>query len=68
MFQRLLNRFLGIRPRNVVDNETLEQKKREFFSDYPKNPVTLPCDGSGMPALDESPSTQENVIINETIF
>ena len=70
MLQRLLNYIFGIQPSNEGNNDSFEQNKKEFYSNFPKNPVTLPNnEGSERSSQDESPSCiQENAKINKTDF
>ena len=63
MLRRILNYFRGERENS---EDSIERKKREFYENFPENPVTLPNDGPREPSSEESPqSVQENVKINK---
>ena len=69
MLRRFFTYIFGGQSSDDENEDPFEQKKKEFYRNFPENPVTLPNDGSQGQISERSPlSTGENVKINQTVF
>ena len=65
----ILRNLFGAQPNNNARNQdSLDQRKEDFFANYPVNPVPLPNESARGVIIDESPSTQENVKVGQTVM